>query len=250
MSESVSDVLHYDGLDFWGPYDDPRMQRLLALLRLRAGARFLDIGCGKAELLVRAAEREGVSVTGIDRSPFALQQARDAIAQRAPDANAEFLELDADAYRAEPGSFDAIAWIGGPYIGGDFATTLRTLVSWVRPGGSLLIGQGFWMQPPPSEYLEATGIGVDEFTDHAGVVDLALSHGLREMYSCVSSRDEWDHFEGTLRFNSERYALEHPDDPDPRGRLEPGRGFYRAQHRWGRDTMGFGLSVYVRPPEN
>ena len=73
--------------------------------------------------------------------------------------------------------------------------------------------------------------------------------GLCELYSCVSSRDEWDHFEGTLRANSERYALEHPENPDPHGRLEPGRRFYRAQQRWGRDTMGFALSVFVRPPD-
>jgi len=249
MSESVSDVQHYDGLDFWGPYGDPRMERLLALLRLRAGDRFLDIGCGKAELLVRAAETIGASVTGIDRSPFALRQARDAIARRAPNAKAEFLEVDVGDYRPEPGSFDAIAWIGGPRIGSDLASTLRTLATWVRPGGALLIGEGFWMQPPPAEFLEATGFEASEFSDHAGLVQQAQAVGLREMYSCVCSVDEWDHFEGTLLSNRERYALEHPDDPDPHGRLESYRQFYRAQLRWGRGAMGFGLSVYVRPPE-
>jgi hypothetical protein len=190
-----------------------------------------------------------VSAVGVDRSPFALDQARAAFAARAPDATPAFLETDAGSYDAGPDAVDAVAWLGGPYVGATFAETLAALRTWVRPGGALLIGQGIWTGTPPPAFLESTGIPAEEFSDHAGLLDLGLSLGLRVLYTCVSSRDEWDHFEGTLRTNSERYALEHPDAPDPHGRLEAGRAFYLAQQRWGRRAMGFALTVFARPLE-
>lgn len=242
----MNDVSHYAGLDFWGPVGAPRMDRLLGLLRLESGAAVLDIGCGKAEVLVDLALRYGARVTGLDSSANALALAKAAFAGRAPDADATFVEGDVAEFEpVEP--FDAIVWIGGPYLGGSFAATVPALAAWLRPGGRLLLGQGFWMQPPAPAYLEATGIDAGELTDHPGTIACGTSAGLVLRYCCVSNRDEWDHFEGTIHANRERYAAEHPDAPDPQGRLDGARKWFAAQQRWGRDTMGFGFYIFAKP---
>ncbi|MDH3590868.1 MAG: hypothetical protein OER88_03260, partial [Planctomycetota bacterium] len=91
------------------------------------------------------------------------------------------------------------------------------------------------------------GIGADELTDHAANIECGTALGLRALYCCVSNRDEWDRFEGTIHWNRETYAADHPDAPDPQGRLERGRTWLIAQQRDGRETMGFGFYVFRKP---
>lgn len=55
-----------------------------------------------------------------------------------------------------------------------------------------------------------------------------------------------------IRSNRERYAAAHPEAPDPpdaQGRLEKYRDVFRAQQRWGRETMGFGFYLFLKPGE-
>ncbi len=247
MTDSISDVLHYQGLDFWNPAHATRIDTLLDLVPLSPGQRVLDVGCGNAEVLLRLAERYGTKSVGVDRSPHALRIAKAAFAKRRPDADVTFLQQDIQASEPPAGPFDMIVWMGGPFLGRDQKSTFETFARWVEPGGHVLIGAGFWAQPPPAEYLEATGLTEDEQKDHATNIAWGVEAGLVPLYTCVSTRDEWDHFEGVIKTNVERYALAHPDNPDPRGRLEQGRTWFAAQQRWGRDTMGFGFYLFARP---
>ena len=94
MSDRASDVFHYAGLDYWGPMSAAKMERVIGYLPLERGARVLDIGCGKAELLLRLVERYGVEGIGVDRSRDALALARAAVDARVPDAPVHFIETD------------------------------------------------------------------------------------------------------------------------------------------------------------
>ena len=60
------------------------MDRVLALLDAKPGERALDVGCGKAEVLLRLIERYGVKGVGVDTNPAFLEQARTGLARRAP----------------------------------------------------------------------------------------------------------------------------------------------------------------------
>lgn len=244
----VSDVFHYRGQRYWGPLSVERMERTIERLQLPAGARVLDVGCGRAELLIRLIERYSVTALGVDRSPDALAIAGRQADERGAGDSLELVECDIAHYDAVEGSFDMVAWLGGPYIGEDFAATLSALAKWARPGAYVLFGNGFWSKTPSAEYIDATGISPGELGDHWANIARARERDLRLLYCGISSRDEWDEFEGGIHLEYERYAADHPDAPDPRGRLERQRRWFDAQQRWGRDTMGFGLYLFGHEP--
>jgi len=246
MDLTHPDVFHYSGLTWWAPLSDARVDAVLSLTPIGAGDRVLDVGCGRGALLLRLA-RTGASAVGVERSAGALLQAEAARLARAPDADVQWVARDVNDEPLPAGAFSLVCWVGGPFIGGDFASTVAALVERVRPGGYLLIGHGFWSSPPPAPYLEATGLSAEELTDSWANVAAVQALGLRLLYSTVSDRDEWDAFEGRIQYNVEQRAIEHPEDPDPQGRLEGRRGWAEAQHRWGREAMGFGLYLFRRP---
>jgi len=241
----MNDIWHYEGLACWGPIGTEPLDAAVALLALPQGGRVLDIGCGSGEVLARCARRFGAGGVGVDKSEFAIARSRERLESY---AGFELLERDASELSFDEGSFDAVIWLGGPYLGGDFETTLRTLKTWARPGGSVLVGHGFWIQPPPIPYLEATGLDPAEFGTHGDILTLATQLGFTTLFTRRSTRDEWDTFEGRIHYNVERHAMSNPDNPDPQGRLEQRRQWFVAQQRWGRETMGFGLYLLANPP--
>jgi len=242
-----SDIYHYDGLAYWGPIGAATMDRLIETMRPTPAGRALDVGCGRGEFLLRLVERHGIrEVVGVDRSKAALEIARATFVERKPEIVPDLRECDADDLAFDDDSFEVVAWLGGPLLGDSFAATVARLTRWTRPGGYVLIGHGFWENPPAADYLATTGITADEFVEHWQNIEACEQAGLRSLYCCRSSRHEWDEFEGRILANVERYAIGHPKNPDPQGRLEQRRSWHRAQQRWGRDAMGFGLYLFQR----
>ncbi|MDJ0976825.1 MAG: methyltransferase domain-containing protein [Planctomycetota bacterium] len=241
-----SDVAHYQSLAYWGPVSVEQMEAVLDRMDLRAGARALDIGCGRAEILVRLVERSGVSAVGIDRSAAALALARDAFAERCPEAEPELIERDAASLAYPAGSFDVIAWLGGPYVGTSFETTVETCATWLKPGGYLLLGHGFWAEEPPAAYLEATELPADTLATHEHNLDVVARTGCELVDVSISTRDAWDHFEGTILANHEQYAAANPDEDGVAEMIATKRAWHVAQERWGRDVMGFALYLLRR----
>ena len=241
------DIYRYEGLRHWGPVSEAKVERLLDLIPLPSGSRVLDVGCGRGELLLRLAERYEVKGLGIDSSQAALALLEHDAAERlaAGPGSIESREVAAADFEAEA-PYDLVACIGGPTIGEGAASTVKALAQWVGDGGYLLWGQPFWASEPPPQYLEATGLNHRDLASHWDNLTLARAAGLRELYCCVANRDEWDHFEGTLLCNVERYAAAHPDDPEVAERLDKRRHFFDAQQRWGRDALGFGLYLFQR----
>ena len=246
-----SDVWHYEGLTYWSPLSVARVESVLDLIPLQSGDAALDIACGKAEILLRLVERHGVRGTGLDRSPWALELARQEAAERVPDARLDLVQAGLDEFHPEPGSFSCITCLGGPRLGATLGDTLAVLKTWLRPGGYLLLGEGFWAQPPPAEYLQATGIPADGLPDHPGIMQAGREQGMALLYTCISNRDEWDVFEGRILYNAEQRDAERRArgvaEPEGGKTVQQRRDWYDAQSRWGRDAMGFGLYLFRRP---
>jgi len=126
---------------------------------------------------------------------------------------------------------------------------LRALHDLTRPGGLVLVGDGFWAQEPTPQYFAALGTPAFEQNDHAGNIEAAMACGLRPLYSTISSRDEWDEFEWLYRYAMEQHRHEHGLSQEHEEQLELRPGFLMAQLRWGRDMMGFALYLLRRPDE-
>ena len=238
-----SDIDHYTGLVHWGPYDEALLGPLLERLVLEEGDLVLDVGCGHGALLLELAGRRGVKVTGVDRSPAALERARAQFETAGLEHAATWLECEADDLQFDDGAFAAATWLGGPFLGGSHASTLGTLARWLRPGGYLLLGQGYWTEVPPQAYLDAAGLPGDALTSEAEMLQPVHAAGFEVLARAVSSRAVWDHFEGTILRNHEAYAAAHPADPEVQAMIATKRAWDDAQQRWGRDVMGF--SVYA-----
>jgi SAM-dependent methyltransferase len=243
--ERLSAIRHGD-LPFHNPLDPAVVDEVLDVAGLGPDDRAVDLGCGPGELLVRAAQRTGCGGLGVDLAAAQIEEARERAVRRAPNAALEFAVRDATEI---DGEFALAACVGSTHaLGGLDAATAR-LTQLTRPGGHVLIGDGFWQREPPDAYLEALGGATrDELPDFPGLMRAGEAHGLTPVYVRVASEADWDRYEWTLTANGERYLAEHPDAPEAADLREwNDASRERILGPGGRGTMGFALVLLRRP---
>jgi len=124
-----------------------KLEHLCRKLRLRAGQRLLDIGCGWGALAIHAARAHGVFATGVTLSERQAELARErakraGVASRVRILLRDYRELD------EPGSYDAVVSVGmSEHVGaGLLPGYFQAASALLQPGGVMLnhaIGEGF-----------------------------------------------------------------------------------------------------------
>jgi SAM-dependent methyltransferase len=238
-------AIAHAGLAFQNPLNEEDVDALVERLPLEAGARVVDLGCGKAELLIRILERHDVSAVGIDLSPYFLAEAREEAARRLSGARLELREEDAARTRFEPESFDLAIAVGAGGVWDGCHAALRALARLVPPGGHVLLGEGYWRREPSAAYLEALGAERDELVDREGLVAAARREGLELVEALESSEADWERYERGWAENGERWAVEHPGHPAREELLAWIRnGRDRFERLGGRETLGFGLFLF------
>ena len=116
---------------------EAKLEHICRKLDLRAGERFLDIGCGWGGLILHAAERHGVQAAGCTLSVEQFQYARRAVAGRGLQGMVTVYERD---YRDLQGRFDKIASVGMfEHVG------VRRLPGYFRKAASLLADGGLFL---------------------------------------------------------------------------------------------------------
>ncbi len=195
----------------------------------------LDVACGRAEVLRRVAERFDVEAIGYDTDAALIDSGPPGLDLQGRDS-------------PPPGPFDVVLCIAASHALGGFPDALGALRELVRPGGELLLGEGYWRRPPSADYLEALGgASADELPDYRGLMRAAEDAGLTPLHSSVASEADWDRYEWRLIINAERWAAAHPDDPGAEVLRERAR---RARERMtmpgGRETLGFALVLLRR----
>jgi SAM-dependent methyltransferase len=211
--------------------------------RLAAGrpASVLDIGCGRAELMLRVldavpeAHGTGVDVEGDDLA-WAAARAR----ERGLGGRVRFHEESARGTRRGPadvvlcaGAGQALADPAGPgYLTRLFAE-LRRLVT---PGGRVLLGEGFFTRAPTGRELSRLwpGAKADDHPSLGALVDAAVTGGFRPLWTETASASEWEEFESGYRAPREEWLALHPDHPEAaavRERLDAERAFWLHGHR-------------------
>lgn len=113
---------------------------LLADAGLRDGVRVLDIGCGRGDVAVLAAQLVGTrgEVVGIDRSEAAIEAAC-ARVQELGLANVNFVQGDLAALPGELGRFDAVVGRRVLMYQPDAVACLSRLAEVLEPGGLIAL---------------------------------------------------------------------------------------------------------------
>lgn len=216
-------------------------------LALPTGARVVDVGCGKGELLVRLAERHAILGTGLEVSRLFLQAARDAAAARVPDAALEFLLTTPSRWPAEPGTFDAAFCVGAVHAWGRLEDALPELKNLVKSGGWVVAGDAYRRREPDPDYLAALGLPAAALATFEMQQDAVTRAGLELVDSRACPVEELDTYETLYRDAILAWCDARPDDPDAPALRERATKWWSLYDRWGRDTVGFALHVGQRP---
>jgi SAM-dependent methyltransferase len=140
MERADWSLIAHAGMEVMNPIPAEKLEEALDALGPGAGARAIDLGCGKGDLLARLSRR-GFAGLGVDLSPGLLAEARLA----APESS--FVEGDVTTFETAE-RFDVAASVGSP-------AKLEQLRELVVPGGHMLYGEGYWRRPETLASCEA-----------------------------------------------------------------------------------------------
>ena len=126
---------------------------------------------------------------------------------------------------------------------------LARLRDLVRPGGYLVIGEGYWEQEPGEELLDLLGAARDELTTLPELLDAGAGHNLELVYAATATKADWRRYEWAYVFNLDRYIRDHPGE-EGLAQLHERRDRIRRRRllaaREG-ETLGFALVAWRNP---
>lgn len=238
------DITHREHV-LCNPMSIVKFEQLIDLLRLEREARVLDIAAGKGEFILRLAERYAVSGVGIDLSPYCIADAREKAAQRLPDGQVEFLEMEGADYKPErPHSFALSSCLGASWIFDGYRGTLKALSRMTTPDGWIVAGEPYWRQKPAADYLTALNVERSQFGTHHENMQTGEELGLSLVYTLVSNLDDWDRYEGLQWYAADKWARRNADDPDVQELLAKVHESKKEYLQWGRDTLGWAIYIF------
>ncbi|MFI7386336.1 SAM-dependent methyltransferase [Streptomyces sp. NPDC049813] len=228
-------------LTFHGPLSEARAARMVDRLATVSPATVLDIGCGWGELLLRVVRSvPGATGVGLDINAGDLARGRDLARERGLAGRVEFAEESALGTARGPadvvlclGSGQALCDPEQPY---DPGAVLRELRRLVRPGGRVVLGEGFWERVPADGELAAMwpGARADDHVGLGALVDLAVAAGFRPVWIESASREEWEEFESGYRHDTELWLAMNPGHPlatETRERVDRQRASWAGGYR-------------------
>lgn len=168
-------------------------KELLALCAIRQGSHVLDVGCASGRTGCYLAQRHGCRVVGVDILPGMVERARERARAEGVAESAQFTVGDAQDLPLDDGLFDVVL---GEFITGMVEDKGRAVSEYVRvakPGGTIGLNDGTWLQTPlPPELVDfvrnALGFRGDLLTSEEWT-DLLESRGVRDIQTRVHKAD-------------------------------------------------------------
>ncbi len=109
----------------------------------KAGSRAIDLGCGKGVVAVALARELGMTVDGVDGMAEFIEEARKRALKHDVAAQCAFRCGDLRDYFGETGDYDAVLLLSVGPVAGDHELTVEGLRRLARPGGLIVIDDGF-----------------------------------------------------------------------------------------------------------
>ena len=226
------------------PFSATKLDLLGRICAPTAGSRHLDLACGKGEFLARLAAEHRTHGVGVDISRVFLDAAAERASELGVADRLEPVERDAAMYVA-PEPFDLVSCLGATWIGDGLAGTLDIMSRSLAPGGTALVGEPFWHEPPPTEAAAYVG-APDAYTSLAGTAERCDSAGAELVEMVLADADDWDRYEAAQWQAVFDWLDANPDDPD----ADALRTWIVDARRWyltyGRRYLGWGVFV-LRP---
>ena len=238
----------HHGMAICNPLSSAQLDTLVAHVAptLSGACHVVDVGCGKGELLIRLAARTGCRALGLEPNPVFAGEMRASAAARAP-GRVDVIQGTAEEVPLAEEAYETSAVVGANHAFGGTLPTIRALRRATRPGGHVILGDGYWRRRPGDAELAALGMPSGELPTLAALTDLLVREGLSPVEVAVAGVAEWDAYEGRHQHNLEAYARDHPDDAQAR-RLWARRVAWQAAYlAAGRDVLGFALILARRP---
>jgi len=173
--------------------------------------------------------------------PRALEEARTRAARRGLTERVTFEQADAAEWDGE--DVDAVLCIGATHAFGGLGPTLEAVRKHLRPGGRVLLGEGYWEGTPTQAALDALGAAPGELPDLGGLVREIQQHGYEPGYAHLSSAEEWDDYEWSWTGALTGWALEEADQADRDAALALAREHRRQWLEGYRGRLGFATVV-------
>ncbi|WP_188193828.1 SAM-dependent methyltransferase [Nonomuraea sp. SYSU D8015] len=225
------------------PLTDDKLALLGDICRMTPGTRQLDLACGKGEMLSRWAAEYGVHGVGVDVSQVFLSAARARAEELGVADRLEFVEADAATYETAPESFGIVSCIGATWIGGGLKGTLSLMGRHLRQDGIALVGECYWISPPPPEAYEAFGMEEGLFTSLAGTNERIEEAGFELLEMVLASPDSWDRYVASQWWTISDWLRDNPADADAPAMRDFLTQARRSHLEYGRQYLGWGVFV-------
>ncbi|WP_408009334.1 SAM-dependent methyltransferase [Pseudalkalibacillus sp. A8] len=247
MATNKFSVIAHRNHEICNPLSKEKLQSVLDRIPFNGGEKVLDIGAGKCGVLIDLIVRHDVVGTAIEIEEDFIIEARRNAGQQITAAQLKIMNDDAKKVIADLDElYDVAICIGATHALVDYQVTLKRMSKVVKPGGYLLVGDGYWKRKPDAAYLEALGAEEEELFSHQENIQVGEDLGLIPMWASVTNEDEWDAYEWLYSRSMETYCIEHPDDPEVAAMRDRIRKWRSAYLRWGRETLGFGLYLFYK----
>ena len=157
-----------------------------------------------------------------------------------------FIQGDAGEYPQATHDFDVVSCIGATWIGNGLTGTLELMKPALKPGGLLLIGEPYWIDPPPEAAYAAyaaMGISKDDYVSLDDTLNRFESAGMRLVEMVLANHHGWDRYEAPQWMAVDDFLCANPNDPDASELNEWINNNRRAYFMYGRRYFGWGVFV-------
>jgi len=223
-----------------------KIDQLFSLVDIDSLDSIIDFGGGNGEVLVNILSKGKTLGILVDTNSALLEDCMIKYADLISRGKLEVINQDARGYLKTQtlASIDCAICIGSSHAFDNYKSFISEIKPYLKPSGLVIVGEGFWKQRPDEAYLKILGSAESDLMYHHENIEAAENLGLKYLFSNVASEDDWNIWEGRYFLDKE---LEHSKDGSAESlkAIEEIREFRRAQIKFGRETMGFGLYLMV-----